>query len=288
MPDDIFCEPPVRNLPQWDGRWGTQKVHDQETWGASGCHPCSLAMVLRWYAEDNPTTRGAFAFPSVAGSTIPVAHYAQRMAQAFWPQLQGADNLHGQVNAFNNTIDHDGLLRRAAVALGMQPDAKGRFGAVLLPTGGDLLQTIKTALRTGPVVVNMTHPGHFVLVQGYRNGKLLIVDPGNVLSQHWAGVETGVARPDRGQWPGGGPAGNEFGGAAYVALDPHRSYSVANGSLSITFLSCIIRMELYRCAAAASAAPASTTTTGPATTTTEAPAVAAPRATKRRKSSKKA
>lgn len=262
MSDDIFCDPPVRNLPQWDGRWGGLKLHDEETWGASGCHPSSIAMVLRWYAEDNPSTKGTFAFPEKSGSSVPHDHYGRRMAEAFWPDLGG------KVNAINNNVDHDGLLRKAAAALGMQPDEKGRFGAVLLSMGGNRLETIKNALKTGPIVVNMTHPGHFVVIHGYKDGKLLVSDPGNCIANHWEGSVVGAGRPTQDQWPGGGPPshGNEYGASAYVALDPTRSYSIKGSDLSINFVSSLIRMELYTCAAGAAAQPGEKPAAAPPTT----------------------
>ena len=176
---DVFCDPPVRNLPQWDARWGAQILHDDTTWRASGCHPSSVAMVLRWFAEDNAATRGTFQFPTKAGSRIAADHYAQRMCEAFWPALGG------KVNATGNNVDHTGLMNKAAAALGIDASS------VLLSTHGDKLQTIQAALAHGPIVVNMTHPGHFVVIAGYRNGKLVISDPGNELHNAWAAEPAG-------------------------------------------------------------------------------------------------
>jgi len=210
---EAVCSPPMRMLPQWDSRWGGHTLHDKEsTWQNSGCHPCSVAAVLRWIAEDNPATAGKVAFPSAASSRFGADRYPERMCEAFWPQLEG------EVAAKSNKVDHTALREAAEQALGMDK------GAAKLSFGKDRVATVKKALGRGPLVVCM--PGHFVVIHGIDDGKLLIVDPGNVLVNHWqyedgSAIESGKGMPPKDRWEGGKPPGaeREVRGYVRVAVD---------------------------------------------------------------------
>jgi hypothetical protein len=46
---------------------------------------------------------------------------------------------------------------------------------------------LKRALLRGPVLLNMTLSGHFILLIGYRDRNLYIVDPGKVIHKQWFG-----------------------------------------------------------------------------------------------------
>ena len=71
-------------------------------------------------------------------------------------------------------------------------------------------------------------PGHFVCLQGIEGGKLLIVDPGNVLANSWAvadgsekgkGIDQGKGLPDlKAGWKGSPAPGNEAAAAGYVRI----------------------------------------------------------------------
>ena len=212
---DALCTPRLRMLPQWEKRWGSKPLHDNDsTWQNSGCHPSSIAAVLRWIAEDNPATAGKFDFPAATDSRIPADWYPPRMCEGFWPELKG------QVAAKGGKVDHAKLREAAEKALRMPQ------GAAKLSLGKDRLAAVKKALAKGPLVVCM--PGHFVCIQGISDGKLLIVDPGNVLANHWAiadgsekgkRIEQGKGLPDpKTGWRGSPAPGNEAAAAGYVRI----------------------------------------------------------------------
>ena len=55
--DDIYLDPPVRLLPQYDSRWAQQRIAGPKTgrmlnWVENGCNASTAAMILRWFAED--------------------------------------------------------------------------------------------------------------------------------------------------------------------------------------------------------------------------------------------
>lgn len=64
---------------------------------------------------------------------------------------------------------------------------------------------LKQALLRGPVLMNMTVPGgHFILLYGYRDNMMYILDPGAKIPKSWFGLQKdlgselgGKARPDR-------------------------------------------------------------------------------------------
>ena len=87
--DDIYLDPPVRLLPQYDGRWAHERIAGPRTgrmldWVANGCNASTAAMILRWFAED--CTAGSIAFPTKPDSAIDPSWYPLRMAEAFWPE----------------------------------------------------------------------------------------------------------------------------------------------------------------------------------------------------------
>src|SRR5262249_17955304 len=217
QPGEAACSPRLRMLPQWEPkpRWGPEPLHDKgATWQNSGCHPSSIAAVLRGIAEDNPASAGKFDFPTAADSKFPSDWYPPRMCEAFWP------NLKGQVAAKGGKVDHAALREAAEKALGMPS------GAAKVSLGKERLAAVKKALAKGPLVVCM--PGHFVCIQGIEDGKVLIIDPGNVLANYWAvadgsekgkPIETGKAMPDaKTGWKGSKAPGREATAAGYVRI----------------------------------------------------------------------
>jgi len=55
--DDIYLDPPVRLLPQYDSRWAHERIGGPKTgrmlnWVENGCNASTAAMILRWFAED--------------------------------------------------------------------------------------------------------------------------------------------------------------------------------------------------------------------------------------------
>jgi cell wall-associated NlpC family hydrolase len=221
QPGDALCTPRLRLLPQWDERWTGEILHSDEghTWGNSGCHPSSVAAVLRWIAEDNPATAGKFKFPTAPSSAIPGDQYPRRMCEAFWPDLGG--RVKSVPSKSDPSVDHTALRTAAEKALGMPEGA-----AKLKLESKDRLGQVKKALAKGPLLVCM--PGHYVCIQGIADGNLLIVDPGNVLVSYWAiagggGKPIPIAQakgmPDtKAGWRGSAAPKQEGTKAAYVGI----------------------------------------------------------------------
>ena len=89
----------------------------------------------------------------------------------------------------------------------------------------DKVASVKKLLAKGPLVVCM--PNHFVCIHGIVDGKLLIVDPGGVLSYYWAiageggktAISTGKGRPDKNTgWRGSPAPDDEYKGTGYVSI----------------------------------------------------------------------
>ena len=208
---DSSASPPVRNLPQWDSRWARAASARQDELAGVGLPSVAAS---RWRCAGSPrTTR-----PPRAPSSFP-----RRMGRRSIPPSTGCGCARpsgrtsaARCNAVNNNgRSRPGLMNKAAAALGIDP--KGVLGR----EGETASRRSRTPLAKGPIVVNMTHPGHFVVITGFAGGKLQITDPGNELCKQ-AGTQTGIAQPDNSQWPGGkAPAkGNEYDKRAYVAIDP--------------------------------------------------------------------
>ena len=243
--DNIMVDPPVRLIPQWDGRWADRRVAGPDSvntanWQNSGCCPSCASMILRWFAED--CKAGRVAFPAMDGTRIDPAFYGPRMAQKFWPD--GFDyyrkgkfaakpdkpgNPDGKVELNNSGVDFNQLFDKAAKWLGKE---KAYYTT---DSGGDWMAVIRKLLASGPCILGLGAPaGHFVVAQGIKDGALLVVDPGNVLFQavkqsgsseiaNWNGAQSldlAKGRPEASQWPGGDypKGGNEESQGAYVAL----------------------------------------------------------------------
>jgi hypothetical protein len=247
---DVYMDPPVRLLRQWDsGRWGPTQIagdNPKATWTMSGCGPTSTAMVLRWFAEDCPA--GHVPFPTKKnGAKIKPDWYPPRMGEYFWPNA----NPPGKIAlTASHTLDNDCLFGLAAHWLksGGQGDplARGAYHPKSVS-----LSEIKSMLTMGPVILGIGDPapvGHFVVVQGFASDALLIVDPGKVIYsavrkggvpgtgggaaviENWKGIQgykdgedSGNARhcrvPQPSQWKdGNGVDGKDWDPGCYCAL----------------------------------------------------------------------
>ncbi len=214
----------LRGIAQYDPRWNefqlVEKVKQYKTpytnkptssWKDNGCHATSMAMVLRWIAEDNPTMK--FTFPAKPGSKIPADHYPRRLVESFWPELGG------QIKPTKGgSTPHEVLRSYAERALKMPDGTAGiSLGAETLE---HRLPIIKKALEKGPLLINI--PDHFVVLQAIEGDDLLIVDPGNVLGTHWkhadgSPIETKKGMPDKNRWKGRDP-GSDTDGRMYVRV----------------------------------------------------------------------
>ena len=203
---DIYLDPPVRLLRQWDsGRWGYKQMAGKKCspvpeglqWVGSGCGPTSAAMVMRWFAED--CRAGQVPFPTKKGSTIASDWYPPRLGDCFWPDADP----HGKIALLaSGPIDNGTLFAACAHYLksGGNVDASGAvkgaaYQVTSKPSDGWMAE-IARLLLFGPVIIGMGDPapvGHFAVAQGIVGGALLVVDPGKVLYQAARGGKTASA-----------------------------------------------------------------------------------------------
>jgi hypothetical protein len=137
------------------------------------------------------------------------------MCEAFWPELRGEVKGTKPADPKSSKVDHTALGHAAERVLGMAKDAR------IVSLGKDRVAAVKKALARGPLVVCM--PGHFVVIQGIADGNLLVVDPGNVLVNHWeyeggGAIEKGKGMPANDRWTGGKPPGSEREARGYVQV----------------------------------------------------------------------
>ncbi len=269
--DDVYLDPPVRLLPQYDNRWKRARIAGPKTgrlidWINNGCNASTAAMTLRWFAED--CKAGKIPFPTKPGGSIDQSWYGLRMAESFWPNADppGKVALTGR-----GTIDFLTIYKVAAHYLKtgeIQRAEKGEHkGDVVEPSGvtaryvskepaGGWLGLIRDMLKTGPVIVGIGAPaGHFVLAHGIVGGGLLLVDPGGVLFQAHNGGTAEIANwkdkdgyvdgtmdkdrvrmPSLGQWPGGKAPGQEADGRSYNLISGQFLSDLLSKLISVTSL----------------------------------------------------
>ncbi|HMJ55489.1 MAG TPA: hypothetical protein VK540_25620 [Polyangiaceae bacterium] len=185
-----------------------------DRWGASGCHPTSLAMVVEWLRR-HPKLGADLKLPFP-----PDAEEAGRADPRFiWKWLRDsratpddpytatshpAWTPHHRANAKDTqwSVNHAEVtaapksIKRNGVAMAVHTKSWKRRGAneaADLQLRADRKKTLKQMLlKCGPLPINMTYPGHYVLLYGYRGNHLYILDPGKVIEK-WA-----MTHPD---WP---------------------------------------------------------------------------------------
>jgi len=284
---DIYLDPPVRNLPQWDpGRWGPTRIAGPKTgamidWTNNGCNASTAAIILRWFAED--CKAGRVPFPTKPSGKVDQSWYGPRMGEAFWRQadppgkveLTEAGRIHfrkiyGLASRYLKTA---GEIDRNA---NDQPVDNHPAHHVTAEPKSGWLELIKEMLKTGPCIVGIGAPastGHFVVAQGVIGGALLVVDPGNVLYQSAKGMgkphiadwsnRTGfvdgsqdpgkVRMPASSQWPKGTAPGQEGDARAYNLVSGQFLKELLANLISVTSLT---HPEGPKLAGAAPAQPA--------------------------------
>lgn len=230
--DDIWLDPPVRLLAQYDSRWANERIGGPKTgkrldWRANGCNASTAAMILRWFAED--CTVGRLPFPTKPASFIDRSFYPLRMAEAFWPEADPPGKVEltpeGRINfrKLYSVAAHylrTGDVERRDGGNVIDPSKPKAYYVTSRPNEG-WMEFVRTMLKTGPVIVGIGAPaGHFVVAHGIISGGLLIADPGAVLYQayhggkgdikNWSGKEgyldgtmdaKQVRMPAASQWP---------------------------------------------------------------------------------------
>jgi hypothetical protein len=204
--DNPVCAPPPRCIAQFDPRWGAEMVHDQENWKDNACSECSIALVLRWHAEDNPATKGSFQFPSLDNSKFSKDRYAHRMLEKFFPDLGG------KVPSVTPTqTDLIALYKKTAECVGIDPASYGNriVSGKMQGPADKKLSIIRQNLAFGPIMMQLHKPGHFSVITGYKDDHFFVADVGAVIKRKSgiAGITTGANVPPDSQWPDGVPGG---------------------------------------------------------------------------------
>ncbi len=246
--DDIYLDPPVRLLAQYDERWWDRRIGGPANsptmlnWRDNGCNASTAAMILRWFAED--CTAGRIDFPTKEESALPEDWYPLRMAEAFWPLADppGKVELTPHVGHINfvklyNVAAHylkTGDIERKDGGNVVDPSEPVARMVTHRPAEG-WMELIRSMLATGPVIVGIGAPAdHFVLAYGIVSGGLLIADPGAVLYsayhggkpkiEDWSGKEgyldgtmdsEQVRMPPESQWPDGEAPGQDRDSKSY-------------------------------------------------------------------------
>jgi putative peptidoglycan binding protein len=267
---DIYLDPPVRNLPQWDpGRWGPTRIAGAKTgamidWTNNGCNASTAAIILRWFAED--CKAGRIPFPTRSGGKVDKAWYGPRMGEAFWRQADPAGKVEltqaGRIHfrkiygLASHYLKTAGDIERNA---NDQPVDNHPAHYVTSEPKNGWLELIKELLKTGPCIVGIGPPastGHFVVAQAVIGGALLVVDPGNVLYQSakgmgkphisdWsnrAGFVDGTQDPEKvrmppsSQWPSGKAPGQERDARGYNLVSGQFLKELLANLISVTSL----------------------------------------------------
>lgn len=265
--DDIYLDPPVRLLPQYDSRWARERIGGPKTgamldWVANGCNACTAAMILRWFAEDCGAT--SVPFPTKPEGAIDANWYPLRLAEAFWPEADPP----GKVELTpEGRIHYRKIYAVAAHYLKTGEIPRREGGNVVDPPGPAAhyvtqrpaegwMALIRSMLSTGPVIVGLGAPSaHFVVAHGIVGGGLLIADPGAVLYsasrggktgiQDWSGKSGysdgtgnsgGVRMPARSQWPDEAAIGQEQDARSYHLISGQYLEDLLKSLISVTSL----------------------------------------------------
>jgi hypothetical protein len=265
--DDIYLDPPVRLLPQYDGRWAYERIGGPRTgrmldWITNGCNASTAAMILRWFAED--CTGGSIPFPTKPDSAIDPSWYPLRMAEAFWPEADPPGKVEltpeGRINfrKLYSVAAHylkTGEIERREGGNVIDPSPPKAHYVTSRPAGG-WMDLIRTMLEMGPVIVGIGAPaGHFVVAHGIMAGGLLIADPGAVLYQahhggrgeieDWSSKEgyldgtmdsEQVRMPSPSFWPDADAPGRELDGRSYHLISGEYLSSLLDRLISVTSL----------------------------------------------------
>ena len=265
--DDIYLDPPVRLLPQYDSRWAQERIAGPKTgrmlnWVENGCNASTAAMILRWFAED--CTAGTIPFPTKPDNAIDASWYGLRLAEAFWPEAdppgkveltpEGRIHFRKLYSVAAHYLKTRDIQRREGGNVVDPPSPNAQY--VTRPPAGGWMDLIKTTLDMGPVIVGIGAPaGHFVVAHGIMAGGLLIADPGGVLYQahhggkgeieDWSGKEgyldgtmdgEGVRMPSPSQWPDGSAPGQELDRRSYHLISGQYLSDMLDGLISVTSL----------------------------------------------------
>jgi len=253
-------------------------LNGNDNWKDNGCFPTCVAMIVRWWAEDNPETKGKlkFPFPGRKNELDPVEMCRRLFGKPYAPcvqiQVAAEDQDKRKASGFNDpthewVMNQDAILRgfrsivRPDFFVGFVPPAPENqttppqtyymqherlstslsFPGTLFPVPMTLEQRrtmLKWALQFGPAVVALQYPGHFVVVDGHRGHEISICDPGNIMVNPGDWATAPTKR--QGDLP---PGENPSGG--YVQVDDQVNFKTANGKFDNPWLMQITSIDRF-------------------------------------------
>jgi hypothetical protein len=241
-------------------------MNSNDNWKDNGCFPTCLAMIVRWWAEDHPEFRGKlqFPFPKSAEKLEPVEMCRRLFGRPYAPcvnmAVPDASRPDRAKRGFNDptrewVMNQDALLagfrqitreaRTYERLPGLSETVIQRLCLLHQRTNISKLDhdgrraALKAALQYGPAIVNLMHPGHFVVVDAHRGHDISVCDPGNVLVNRgdWA---TPPDRRSADQLPAG-----ENAGGGYVQVNDQREFKTPSGSFGGPWLMQIASIDRF-------------------------------------------
>jgi hypothetical protein len=172
------------------------------SWNA-GCYATCVAMILRWWAQDNDKTRTQNTDETQTGvqfkynvgdkerETCPF-----NLLQRLYPPEKRFVSIKGTPKEWHFKFDQK-IKEGVSIKIGGKKSNVVKTGRLrLLDYGIDQRKKLlKEALTVcGPIIANVHYRtegkqgrSHEVVIQGYRNGILYVVDPGKVFYRFWGG-----------------------------------------------------------------------------------------------------
>jgi hypothetical protein len=202
--------PRVRNIRQYDAPWGPQSVRrdkqrnitgnpvtSEDSWLGNGCFPTAMTIVMNWWANYHSPTKGAVTFPKgtapADGADFTPTQFCKmtggdEYADCDSSKISDADY---QKRGFNNPDHVEYKVNAANVIAGIAntyapggPESvkMQRVRFALPSSADDKTSLIKQYLHYGPVMVMISYPGHWVVIDAYVDNNIYICDPGAVMS----------------------------------------------------------------------------------------------------------
>ena len=106
-PPEPLIQPMVRLLGQFTPPWGPTFMRsagqrnnpngpdEKDNWTSNGCRPTCIAMIVRWWAEDNPDTANnlQFAFAAQNAAINPLELCQRIFGNRYVPSIKNSNNI---------------------------------------------------------------------------------------------------------------------------------------------------------------------------------------------------
>ncbi len=237
-------------ISQISGRDVHSGLNRHWSWTDNGCHPTSVVGSLRWFSEQGRTgsAQALNALVADASRKSQPWEYAKLLfptvnpdgERSDTPRAQWVANTQGMVpwtlHGSDANCDHGALAPAGRAMTGLSyrnwSDEPERHS--------NPLGVFRRWLRDAPIIVCLTHPGHFITVHGVVGGKIWVADPGRIIFHSWYLSEPHTAGHracpacNEHELGAGMPAdGHGLNRRDYLAIDGTAAYHV--GARTMTF-----------------------------------------------------